>query len=218
MVRQMEYVALLQMKTPENKEYEIEAHIHLYSIISRLPFSHDDTPHEKCSSFTDGVGTLCEQMPRQSPESQTLTSSLRSDKSPAQVNYTEQEIFTSHKPSQVFIHRLLKVCKCYFSPFFCSQRYCQSTAFLWPSLSLGVLSAGYIHLADNFCGDRRACIPLQAQSTEISVDKSLVSCMCKLPLLQQSQLQGTAARCVHHSLQLHVAQWLQLDWVEKCCS
>lgn len=107
----------------------------------------------------------------------------------------------------------LKVCKCYFSPFFCSQYYFWATASFWPSLNLGVLSAGYIQPADNFCSDRKACIPLQVQSTELSVDKSLVSCTCILPLLLQSQLWETATQFVHHSIQLHTAQWLQLDWV-----
>lgn len=114
------------------------------------------------------------------------------------------------------LHRShLKVCKCYFSPFFCSQDYCWSTAFFWPPLNLGVLSAGYIQIADNFCGDRRASIPLQAQSTEWNVEKNLVSCTHTLPLLLQSQLWGTALQFVHHSIQPHIAQWLPLNWVQR---
>lgn len=50
----------------------------------------------------------------------------------------------------VFQTNHLKVYKCYFSLFYCSQHYFWATASLW--LNLGVLPAGYIQLADNFYG------------------------------------------------------------------
>lgn len=199
----MEYIALLQKKTLENKEYKSEAHI-ISTAQSYLCLSHTMTRHVR--------NAVALQMMWGHFGTQHQGRALKAKPLPLLFIQTNLQLRSITLSRRYLLHTShLKVCECYLFPFLCSQCYCWSTAFLWPSLNLGVLSAGYIQLADNFYGDRRACIPLQAQSTELSVDKSLVSCTCKLPLLLQSQLQGTATQFVHHSVQLRIAWWLQLD-------
>lgn len=74
---------------------------------------------------------------------------------------------------RLFTQAISKSVNVTFLPFSCSQHYFWISASFWSSLNLGVLSAGYIQFADNFYGGRRACIPLQAQSTNQVLPKAL---------------------------------------------